>query len=348
MGLVATIDIAEAPEAPALSQPRDATTPLSRICVGICTIRRPGMLKNCLESIGRQEGVEHYDVRVVVVENDTVPATKPVVDAFAATSPFPVHYIHEPRRGIPFARNRVVDAALAMAADHVAFVDDDQITHPTFLAKHIEAAARDGADVVQAHIVPMFPTPRPFWATGRTGALEIVDEDRPVSERKRRAAGTCGVMFSARLIRPDGMGLRFDERIGLGRGSDSDFFSRASNGGMLIVNSRLPIVMDEIHRSRLTYWRHILGGLAQGNGHFVRYRNDNGYRAAFARYGAVSVVRFFRGIGQLAIAPLLAPFNLNGFKFSALEGGRNIFFAVGAIGGIFSLQYQYYRNIDGY
>jgi glycosyltransferase involved in cell wall biosynthesis len=348
MGSPVTFEIAEASGASTVSQPCDGTGPQIRICVGICTIQRPVMLKNCLESIGRQQGVENCDVRIVVVENDTVPATRNVVDAFAEISPFPVHYIHEPRRGIPFARNRVVDAALAMHADHVAFVDDDQITHPTFLAKHLEAAARDGADVVQAHIVPIFPTPQPFWATGQTGVVEIVDEDRPVSKRKRRAAGTCGVMFSARLIRPDGMALRFDERIGLGRGSDIDFFSRACDRGVLIVDSRLPIVMDEIHRSRLTYWRYALGGLAQGNGHFLRYRNNKGYRAAVSRYGTVSFVRLFRGLGQLAIAPLIAPFNLNEFKFAALEGGRNIAIAVGAIGGILKLRYEYYRKIDGY
>jgi hypothetical protein len=36
------------------------------------------------------------------------------------------------------------------------------------------------------------------------------------------------------------------------------------------------------------------------------------------------------------------------FKFTAIEGGRNLFVAAGAFGGLFSLQYGFYKQIDGY
>jgi hypothetical protein len=47
------------------------------------------------------------------------------------------------------------------------------------------------------------------------------------------------------------------------------------------------------------------------------------------------------------ISPVFVPFAMRRFKFTALEGGRNIFFAAGTIGGLFSLKYEYYRQIDG-
>lgn len=318
------------------------------ICVGVCTILRPGMLQNCLASLAAQTGLAQYDVQIVVVDNDNAPTSKPLVDAFAAKSPFPVHYYHEPRRGIPMARNRVLDAALAMNATRLAFIDDDQIASATFLAKHLEAAHRDSADAVQPHIVRIYPDPAPFWSVGRNEAVEEATSDAPIETRKQTAAGTCGVMFSTRLIRSDGMELRFDERLALAGGEDADFFSNAYKKGALIVFSRMPVVMEEVPRSRLTYRRYAMRGLARGGQLFGYYRNKNGYLRAVRKYVPVSFVRLIRGTGQLAIAPIFAPFDMRRFKFTALEGGRNIFLGAGALGGVFSLQYQYYGQIDGY
>ena len=61
----------------------------------------------------------------------------------------------------------------------------------------------------------------------------------------------------------------------------------------------------------------------------------------------MSAIRALRGVGQLLISPVFVPLAMNRFKFTALEGGRNIFFAAGTIGGMFSLQYEWYRQIDG-
>jgi succinoglycan biosynthesis protein ExoM len=318
------------------------------ICVGVCTILRPGMLQNCLASLGAQQRLTSYDVHVVIVDNDSEPTSKPLVEAFAASSPFPVHYFHEPRRGIPMARNRVLDAALALKAARLAFIDDDQIARPTFLAKHLEAASRDGADAVQPHIVRIYPDPAPFWSIGHNEEVEEATSDSPVETRKQTAAGTCGVMFSTRLIQPDGMGLRFDERLALAGGEDADFFSNAYKRGALIVFSRMPVVMEEVPRSRLTYRRYAMRGLARGGQLFGYYRDRNGYLHAVRKYVPVSLIRLLRGAGQLAIAPIFAPFDMRRFKFTALEGGRNIFLGAGALGGVLSLQYKYYGQIDGY
>jgi hypothetical protein len=81
---------------------------------------------------------------------------------------------------------------------------------------------------------------------------------------------------------------------------------------------------------------------------FGVYRSKNGYRRAARKYFLVSLVRIARGTGQLLISPIFAPFDMRRFKFTALEGGRNIFVAAGALGGMLSLQYEYYRRIDGY
>jgi succinoglycan biosynthesis protein ExoM len=318
------------------------------ICVGVCTILRPGMLQKCLRSIARQQTVDGYDVHIVVVDNDREPASKSIVDEFEASSPFPVHYFHEPRRGIPMARNRVLDAALALDAEWLALVDDDQVAIPNFLVRHLAAAKRDDADAVQPHIVGIYPEPAPFWSLGKNVDIEDVTSDAPLEARLQTAAGTCGVMFSTRLIRPDGMRLRFNESLALAGGEDAEFFNNAHKLGARIVFSRMPVVMEEVSRSRLTYSRYVMRGLARGGQLFGQYRRKNGYLRAVRKYALVSLVRALRGTGQLLLSPLFVPFSLRQFKFTALEGGRNIFLAAGALGGIFSLQYEYYRRVDGY
>ncbi len=246
------------------------------------------------------------------------------------------------------ARNAVLDVALSLNADWLAFIDDDQTARPTWLAKHLEAAHRDQADAVQPHIIRVEPDPAPFWSLGSSRDVEEVFSDAPLEKRLQRSAGTCGVFFSTRIIRADGMNLRFDERLALAGGEDTEFFHLANKKGARIVNSRLPVVTEEVARSRLTYWRYIMRGLARGGQLFDVYRTKNGYSRAVRKYLFASLVRIARGTGQLLISPIFVPFDLRRFKFTALEGGRNIFVAAGAIGGMFSLQYEYYRQIDGY
>jgi succinoglycan biosynthesis protein ExoM len=318
------------------------------VCLGVCTLKRPGMLANCLRSLAAQQHVSELEVHIAVADNDSEPTSKPVVEQFTAACPFPVHYRHEPRRGIPMARNAVLDVALALNADWLAFIDDDQTARPTWLSKHLEVARRDQADAVQPHIIRVEPDPAPFWSLGSSKDVEEVFSDAPLEQRLQPSAGTCGVFFSTRLIRPDGMNLRFDERLALAGGEDTEFFHLARRQGARIVNSRLPVVEEEVARSRLTYWRYVMRGLARGGQLFGVYRSKNGYRRAARKYFFVSLVRIARGTGQLLISPIFAPFDLQRFKFTALEGGRNIFVAAGALGGMLSLQYEYYRRIDGY
>ncbi len=318
------------------------------ICVGICTMTRPGLLAKCLNSLDAQTEVSDLIVHILVVDNDAQPSSKPVVDAFSATSPYPVHYHHEPRRGIPMARNRVLDEALALGANRIAFIDDDQVAKPTYLSGHMEAARRYAADAVQPHIIAIFPNPAPFWMTSQNDPEPNENKEFPDEGHTLKSAGTCGVMLDARLGRPDGLALRFDERLALAGGEDADFFQRAHALGAKIVWSVLPIVMEEAHPSRLTYSRYCMRGLARGGQLFGQYRNKHGYGPALKKYALTSVARAVRGVGQLLIAPLFLPFDMKRFKFTALEGGRNLFVAAGAVGGFFSLQYEYYRRIDGY
>ena len=319
----------------------------TRVCVGVCTIQRPAMLERCLQSLAAQESPDDLDLHILVVDNDATPSAKPIVGKVASNSRFPIHYHHEPRRGIPMARNRVLEEALSLGAEWLVFIDDDQTARPSWVIGHLLVACRDKADAVQPRVIVTYPEPAPFWCTPTPQDLAEGGVDGPVENRRRKTVATNGVMMSTRLIRPDGMGLRFNESLALCGGEDGEFFETANRLGAHLVTSCLPVVTEESHRSRYSYLRYSLKGFAYGGSYVTRYRLKYGRWAAVRRYSAVSAVRALRGAGQLLISPVFVPFAMRRFKFTALEGGRNIFFAAGTIGGLFSLQYEFYRQIDG-
>src|SRR6266496_1288345 len=107
------------------------------IHVGICitTFRRPGGLTRLLDSLRqlRMDRFPEVAVRIVIVDNDVAESAKPVVDRFATLGPWPISYAVEPRRGICFGRNRTV--ALTRDCTFIAWVDDDEIVEPDWLAQ---------------------------------------------------------------------------------------------------------------------------------------------------------------------------------------------------------------------
>ena len=214
------------------------------------------MLERCLQSLAAQEGTDVLDLHILVVDNDATPSAEPVVRKVAPSCPFPIHYHHEPRRGIPMARNRVLEEALELDAEWLAFIDDDQTARPSWLERHFAVAARDKADAVQPRVIVTFPEPAPFWCIPKAQDFSETAVDGPVENRRRKTVATNGVMMTTRLIRPDGMGLRFSESLALCGGEDGEFFETAHRLGALLVTSSLPIVTEESHRSRSSYLRY--------------------------------------------------------------------------------------------
>ena len=104
-----------------------------RVAIGAITRRRPttfGILLDSLASMQRPEGV---DLIFLFAENDEAHQAEGVVAAFRASVSEPVRLELEPRQGIPMARNKVLDMALAENADYLTFVDDDEVVAPDWL-----------------------------------------------------------------------------------------------------------------------------------------------------------------------------------------------------------------------
>jgi glycosyltransferase involved in cell wall biosynthesis len=76
---------------------------MESVVVAVCTRGRPASLARLLASL-----VAHApQARVLVIDNDPHGSARPTVEAAVGA----VSYIHEPRVGIPQARNAAFDAA---------------------------------------------------------------------------------------------------------------------------------------------------------------------------------------------------------------------------------------------
>jgi glycosyltransferase involved in cell wall biosynthesis len=175
--------------------------------------------------------VGHHPV-FIIIENDTQKSLTAVIDDFAKNrSDADVFYEIEPRLGIPFARNHVLDLALEHNCELLAFVDDDEIVDENWLVAlynelHSRTLQLVGGPV---RIQPVSKNAnwieRAIWRglVHRNARIES-------TARRRRQHGrdylvsilTNNWLADLRFLRANN--LRFDENLKLSGGSDTLFF----------------------------------------------------------------------------------------------------------------------------
>lgn len=140
------------PEPGYLARRAEVLTDAPHITVVVCTRERPDGLARSLDSVLAQR---YPRFRVLVVDNAPVSDGTVRVVAEAGASPAGrgrVDYVREPRPGLSHARNRALRAA---AGEIIAWLDDDEIADPHWLAEVARAFAdHPDADVVTGAIVP--------------------------------------------------------------------------------------------------------------------------------------------------------------------------------------------------
>jgi glycosyltransferase involved in cell wall biosynthesis len=119
----------------------DAVAPL--VSVIIPTFHRPDGALAATRSVFAQVGVTSFEV--LLVDNDAAGSAGKVARDLAALAPVPFRYAVEPAAGVANARNTAV--GLARGA-FIAFLDDDEVATPNWLAGLLAAQQATGADVV--------------------------------------------------------------------------------------------------------------------------------------------------------------------------------------------------------
>lgn len=230
------------------------------IAVCACTYKRPHGLRALLAGIAAMAFADTTArlgspprLTVVIADNEGSDQARAICADFHHPETMPIVYIHEPRRGIPFARNACLDH-LPPNCDFFAFVDDDEVPAPDWLDQLLRAQAKTGADVVAGRVLPVFENGTPDWiaAGGFFGApRRSYDLDMPrlddLQELDRAATNNVLVRTAA----AQSAGLRFDTTgFALSGGSDTLFFRTLRKHGSFIVFAKNAVVYDHIPASR--------------------------------------------------------------------------------------------------
>lgn len=206
--------------------------PAQTICteiltIAICTYNGGRRLNSLIDALQQQAATVHgVSVEILVVNNNSTDDTAAVV-AKVRNEGAPVRHVLEMKQGIPFARNRAVAEA---PGPYLAFIDDDELPGPCWLATALDALCTEGAQCVGGKIEVKFPSgKRPRWMIPEVEAfLGRIDH----GDASAWVTDTSMPIYSGNVAyNLDSLGghLHFDTRYnragaGIGGGSDGVLF----------------------------------------------------------------------------------------------------------------------------
>lgn len=166
----------------------------------ICTYNRADYLRKALQSLCEQSlSTDCYEI--LVVDNHSTDNTKQIVrEEFAHISN--LRYFYEPIQGLSQARNLGWQNALGK---YVAYLDDDAIASPNWLAKIIEifetTTPQPGA--IGGRVKPIWEAPQPSWLDDNyLPYLTIINwsEVATVLENKNHYIAGANMAFSKAIL----------------------------------------------------------------------------------------------------------------------------------------------------
>ncbi len=201
-----------------------------RIAVGAITKGRPQMFAALLDSFAAMRKPEGHEVIFLFAENDAELTVEPQVAAFREAVGAPVMLEVEPVPGIPMARNKVLDMALAADADILTFVDDDEVVRVDWLERLVAGMEARNLDLAGGPVrVSETSEPMTGWNRAVFRHLTYRAKKRNSNRAASAIEGTDQDIniytnnWALRLATQREFGVRFDERLQFTGGSDTRF-----------------------------------------------------------------------------------------------------------------------------
>lgn len=312
-----------------------------KLVIAVCTAQRPKMLMSCLESLERLVRPAGTELSVVVVENETKPHfTGNTAEEVHEKLSVPVHFSAEKRKGIPFARNSALEAALEQEPDWIALIDDDERAEPDWIEKLLSACTAFDAEVANGPVRRIYEKPAPHWWKSQ------LLKQRPTGTEITEAP-TNNILMSARIVANSGLGLRFDERLTFGS-EDIDFFRRTHAAGVKMIWVDDAFVEEDIPASRVTTGRLLSRmHMAATSGAFNIVLREGRLKAAL-HFIPKSFRRMFLGSLATLVGFILKPFAKKRGEKLYYYGLIRLMKGSGNLRGLLGRAHNYYDVIDGH
>jgi len=213
------------------------------LTLGIITYKRAGLLRDSLNSIEKIIIPQNMFVNVLVVDNDIDESAKNLVNSVKDHFPLDISYVVEKEKGIPVARNKVLE--LCINKDYIAFIDDDDTADEYWLLELYSSMLKYKADVVKGYVNYQFNEENKCLRK-----LGLFSNPQNKTGEELNSAWTNNVLFSTDVYKKND--LKFDKSFTKTGGSDSYFFNLVKKNEFKIVMCREAIVNSPVGEDRST------------------------------------------------------------------------------------------------
>jgi glucosyl-dolichyl phosphate glucuronosyltransferase len=225
-----------------------------KVSVILCTFNRSATLPSALDSLATQQLSESVSWEVIVVDNNSTDNTRATVESYSNRYPRRFRYIFESQQGLSRARNAGICAA---QGEILAFLDDDVIAEPDWLANLTSALGDSKWQGAGGRIVPPSGFAPPKWLplggeNDLGGPLALFDLGTTPGELQRAPYGA-NMAFRRSMFEKYG-----DFRVDLGRcgasllsGEDTEFANRLLAGSEPLRYEPSAIVHHPVPAERL-------------------------------------------------------------------------------------------------
>lgn len=258
-----------------------------RLTVLITTYERPDALDSVLHSLARQ--TDSPD-EVIIADDGSGPATRAVIERFAAAVRYPV--LHERHEHDGFRVCRIRNRAIARASgEYLVQLDGDMVLHPAFVADH-RRAARPGCFIQGTRILC-------------DGALtrRLLDREPHAITPRTRGIGGLRRTYAAHLPRLSPMLARLANTFIAVKGCNQGFWRsdlervNGYNEDMTGWGSEDKELAVRLENSRVRRRTLFLAGIAYHLQHPLAARDRHGInQSILARTREQRLVRCVRGI----------------------------------------------------
>jgi len=305
---------------------------MKKILVGMGTYNRPKMLTQTLTALSSVRIPSGYEAHLLVVDSEE--SASNVFEGFKSQLPFETHYIGDQPRGIVMMRNGVLEKAIELEVDLVAFMDDDILVSPDWITTSLSLMEKYDADVLDGAVKRTLPEGTPGW----------IDKGKffrwhsAPTGSKRQSASTSNVFFKSKLITE--WGLRFDPFFNFSGGEDTFFFSQAHKKGANIVWNDEVLVTEQIGDSRITVRWILQRAFRRTNAKFYRKSKEHGYTKAAFLYS-------FNALFLMVIGTILFLLTIFLGPIAWVHSLRFIMKGFGYFKAITGSLYEEYREVVG-
>ena len=250
----------------------------------VLTYKRPALLADTLRSLAGQRLPWDIRMGVIVVDNDRQQSGRAIVEEFRSRFR-DIRYVCEPQANVAIARNRALREARGVL---VAFMDDDEIAAPDWLASLLKARRWYEAQIVCGPVLPKFVAAAPRWV--KRGRFF----DRPrFATGTAVAGGTGNVLLDLAAVRR--VQVTFDPAYGKSGGEDTQFFHNLRAAGLRCIWCDEAVVHEQVQRERMRV-RWLVRRAFQGGHSFARIHDAGRFwpqRAKALLYSSAALAFLF-------------------------------------------------------